>query len=175
MTAPQTKFGQSDAAALELVALLTAANTANAFCLAIAPVRLFARKLDLKDIPIADQPVAVQVVPGHDQGDRDGMGGMYNDTYGVHVLLLQVCGANVETQCPLLMQLRSEIVEYLCGKGLTCPEGTVVHPFARAQVIGHRHGPEGVYDLTRLEDHAGLFYSDIILTYKAGGLRRQDT
>ena len=181
MTTSQTKFGQSDALALQVVTLLQGANDNGftlcgdnyTFCLNIAPVRQFARKLDLTDIPNIGDPVAVQVFPGHDQSDRDGLGGIYNDTYGVHVLMLQHVAAAAETQCPWLMLLRSQIAEFLSGQGLTLeaalnrlPSGSL------ARVVAVRHGPEGVYDLARLES-TNVFYSDMILTYKAGGLRRK--
>jgi hypothetical protein len=160
-----------------VVTLLTDANTNGftlcgdpyRFCLSIAPVRQFARKLDLKDISNIGDPVAVQVFPGHDMSDRDGLGGIYNDTYGVHVLMLQHVGAEAETQCPWLMLLRSQIAEFLSGQVFTCT--AALHPFANSHIVAVRHGPEGVYDLARLES-TNVFYSDMILTNKAGGFRR---
>ena len=169
----QTTFGQSDAVALELVTALNDASDASLFCLSLKAERLFARKMDIAEIPDKDSPVNVQVFPGHDQADRVGISGIYDDLYGVHVLLQQRVGDAAETQVALLMLLRSQITKFLCSKVLSCAEGTVVDPFYRAHVVAHRHGPEGVYDLSRLESH-NLFYSDIILTYKAAGIRRNN-
>jgi hypothetical protein len=165
----QTVFGQSDAVALELVTALNAASTAKMFCLTLTAEHLFARKLDLAGIPGMTDPVGVQVFPGHDQADRDGLSGMYDDIYGVHVLLLQKVAGAAETQVPLLMQLRSQIAEFLCSRALACP--AAVHPFENARVFAHRHGPEGVYDLARLES-TNVFYSDMIVTYKTAVRRR---
>ena len=172
--ATQTTFGQTDAAARAIVTSLTTGSAT--FCLGVSPVRLFARKLDLASIPEIGQAVMIQVVPGDDLSDRLSMNGLYDDTFGVHVLMLQriadlTSGGISESQAALLMQLRSEIIEWLCARQLACP--AAVHPFAGAQVISVRHGKEGAYDLSRLETEAALFYSDIIFTYRAVGLHRR--
>ena len=177
MTAPQTIFGQSDALALKVVALLQARSDANLFCLTLTASRVFARQMDLDanaphPIPGIGSPVDVQVFPGHDQADRVGVSGQYDDIYGVHVLLQQQVGAGTaaETQCALLMQLRSQVLEFLMSQAITTTNA--VHNFTNSHVFAHRHGgKEGIYDLERLEQqHA--FYSDVIFTYKAPGLRR---
>jgi hypothetical protein len=170
----QTVFGQSDAAALELVTALNAASAAGTFCLTISAQRLFARLLDLPSIPAIGTAVSVQVFPGHDQTDRDGLSGIYDDIYGVHVLILQKVAGAAETQVPLLMQLRSQISEFLCSQALTL--AAAVHPMptgSKARAFAIRHGPEGIYDLARLES-SNVFYSDMIVTYKAGGMRRRN-
>ena len=171
MTA-QIIFGQSDAVARELVTALNDASTANLFCLSLTAETVYARKMNVTDIPKTGEPVNVQVFPGHDAADRVGISGIYDDVYGVHVLLQQHVADAPETQVPLLMLLRSQIAKFLCSKALTCPEGTVVDPFERAHVVAHRHGNEGVYDLGRLEA-LNVFYSDMIVTYRAAGLRRR--
>ena len=171
----QAVFGQTVALADALVTALNAQSASLA--LPILAVRTFARKLDLGDIPAIGEKVMLQIIPGEDLADRIAMNNLYDDTYGVHVLMLQrvsdaALGGISEAQVGCLMQLRSEIIEFLCGAMISCP--AAVHPFARARVTGVRHGAEGAYDLSRLESEAALFYSDTILTYKAAGLCRRN-
>ena len=168
---PQTVFGQSDAAARSLVTALNAASGAGAFCLSLTAATTYARRMEVGDIGNVGAPVNVQVFPGHDAADRVGFSGQYDDTYGVHVLLQQHVGAVAETQVPLLLQLRSEVAEFLMARGLTVP--AAVHAFSNAHVLGLRHGPEGVYWLDRLEQ-LNCFYADMILTYRAAGLCRRN-
>ena len=170
MTTTQTIFGQSDALALAVVDLLNDASAGKAFCLDLSASRVFARIMDLKAIPDSTSAVSVQVFPGHDQADRAGLSGPYDDTYGVHVVLQQRVGGVVETQCPLLMQLRTQITEFLAATRIDCP--AAVHPFKNAHLFAHRTADnKGVYDLMRLEEF-NAFYAEIVLTYKVPGLRR---
>ena len=168
-----TLYGQSDAVAVAVAAALTA-NSAN-FCLTVAAERLFARKLDVGAISSIGQPVTIEVIPGEDSADLAGLSRMYDDTYGCHVTLLQnigdpTRGGYSESQATLLVALRSQIVEFLAKTALVCPEA--VHPFSGAFLKHVRPPKEGdVYDLTKLES-TGLFYSELILTYKMPGLRR---
>jgi hypothetical protein len=173
---PQTVFGQSDAVAREVAAALN--GMSGAFCLPVAAEVRYARKMDIKDIGGIDEagtfpdPVNIQVIPVADQTDRTGLGGQYDDTYGVHVLLQQHVGSAAESHVPLLLQLRSEVLELLMGGLLTA--AAAVHPFVNASV-GTVRQPQGerLYDLDRLES-LNAFYSDTILTYKAAGLRRNN-
>lgn len=172
-----TKYGQSHAAALAVAALLEAADAAaGALCLDLDVQTTFVRRRKIEDIKsIADSKVSVDVIPGSDMGDREAMGGIYGETYGVHVLIQQQVSDESasepdEDQVALLVRLRSEIVEYLCPRGVTAADA--VHPFSNATIMAHRHGEEGVYDLGRLEE-SGVFYSDLILTIRAAGLRRK--
>jgi len=169
--AAQTVFGQSDAVAMELVDAFNAATTGT-FCLKLLARRRFSRMMELVDLPKITDPVDIQVFGGHDQADRVGLSGTYDDMYGVHVLIQQVVGAgeDAEAQCGRLIQLRSQISEFLMSTRLDT--NNAVHNIANSHVFSHRHGPEGVYDLNRLEK-LNAFYSDLIVTYKAPGLRRQ--
>jgi len=161
----QTTFGQADALAVELVTALNAAT----FSLGVSAERTFTRRMLVESIPGVGEDVSVQIIPGHEQMERDGQGGQYKDLYGVHVLLQQHVGAAAETQVPLLLCLRDEIVEYLCGHAVS--SDNAVHPFAGAVVQSVKHGPEGLYDLGKLESE-NVFYSDLIVTYRPASLRR---
>jgi hypothetical protein len=168
-------YGQTDAVAVEIVAALN--NASPTFCLPVAAERLFARRLDVAEISNIGDPVTVQVIPGDDMADLMGLDQIYDDTYGCHIVLLQNVtdttnnGGLSETQAALLVRLRSEIVEFLCSHALACPEA--VHPFSNARVKACRHGKEGIYDLVKLEEN-NVFYSDLIVTYRAAGLRRRN-
>lgn len=171
--------GQSDAVAVTVAAALNAASDAGAFCLDLHARRLFARKLDVADISVIGSPVTVEVIPGNDMADLVGLDGTFDDTYGCHVILLQnivdsagTTGGIDESAASMLLRLRGELVEYLCQHPINCDANTVVHPFSLARVKAIRNGPEGVYDLSRLEQ-INVFYSEIIVTYKAAGLRRR--
>ena len=177
---PQTVFGQSDAVARELATALNAADAGGAFCLRLVAEVRYARLMaisskedpTLPHIPDIGDPASVQMISAGDQGDRTSLGSTYDDTYGVHVLLQQHVGASTETQVPLLLQLRSEIMEFLLN-GTMAPTAAV-HPFKNAHVLTYKQ-PQGemLYDLDRLES-LNAFYSDTILTYKAAGLRRNN-
>ena len=168
-------YGQSDAVAVEIAAALNA-NSGN-FCLAVAAERRFARKLDVGDISSIGSAVTVQVFPGDELADLQGLDGIYDDTYGCHILILQnvanaTTGGLDEAQMQLLLALRSQIVEFVASKLLSAPDA--VHPFSRAQVKACRNdAKEGIYDLNRLEQ-TNVFYSDLIVTYKMPGLRRRN-
>ena len=169
-----TKYGQSDAVAVDIAAALTAASAT--FCLPVSAERLFARKLDIADISTIGNPVTIEVIPGDDIADLEVLDQIYDDTYGCNVVILQnildaAKGGLDETRAALLLRLRSEIVEFLCARLLSCPDA--VHPFAGAIVKACRHGKEGVYDLAKLEE-SNVFYSELIVTYKAVGLRRRN-
>jgi hypothetical protein len=174
----QTAYGQSDAVARELAAALNEASDLGAFCLRLAAEVRYARLTalgspddpDAPRIPSIGEPASVQIISAGDQGDRTSLGGTYDDTYGVHVLLQQHVGAAAETQVPLLLQLRSEVLEFLLNS--TMAPAAAVHPFKNAHVLTYKQ-PQGemLYDLDRLES-LNAFYSDTILTYKAAGLRR---
>lgn len=170
-----TTYGQSDAVAVELAAALNTASAAGEFVLTLEAERLFARKLEPADIADYHHPVTVQVIPGEEMGDSNNrLDHVYDDTYGCHALILQHIvdgikeGPNEERMRDLL-RLRSEIIEYICARRLSCPDA--VHPFEGASVVAHRHGREGIYDLNRLEE-SNVFYSDLIITYRVPGLRR---
>ncbi len=173
MTSTQTQFGQSAALADVIVAGLNGAE----FCLPVLAVRRFVRRRELKDLPGISNPVAVDVFPGVVQVDRMGLDGVYDDTYGIHVILQQsvtdtaVSGTS-EAQISLLLQLQSQIIEFLCSPLVTVPQA--VHPFRGARVMAVRNGDDGIYSLPRLED-TSAFYCDTIFTYKVGGLRRRAT
>jgi hypothetical protein len=174
MADPQTQFGQSDALALELVDGLNAASAAGRFCLRLTASRVFARKMELASLPKIGDPVDVQLFPGHDGADREGISGIYDDTYGVHIVIQQVVvdtpnGGISESQCALLMQLRTQMLDFLMSKRVDTTRA--VHNFTNAHVLACRHGKEGVYDLLKLEAF-NTFYSETILTYKVAGLRR---
>jgi hypothetical protein len=167
-----TKYGQSDAVAVEITAALN--NRSSLFCLPVSAERLFQRKLDLGDISNIGDPVTIEVFPGDESSDLMGLDRIYDDTYGCHILILQNAadvtnGGLSESQAALLLRLRSEIVEFLCSCVLACPDA--VHQFTNSIVRAVRHGKEGLYDLTRLEQ-SNVFYSEIIVTYRAVGLRR---
>jgi len=166
-------YGQSDAVAVEIAAALN--NASPTFCLAVTAERKFARKLDLSDISTIGNPVTIEVIPGDDLADLTGLDQIYDDTYGCHVVIMQnvvdeTNGGLSESQAALLLRLRSEIVEFLCSHSLSCPNA--VHPFSGARVMACRHGKEGIYNLLKLEEN-NVFYSDLITTYKAVGLRRR--
>lgn len=163
-------YGQSDAVAIELAAALNNA----AFCLPVSATRKFARLLTLETVSVIGQPVTIQVIPASELSSRVGMDGVYDDVYMCNILLLQnisTAGGLSETQAALLLRLRSQIVELVCSHVLSCPNA--VHPFERAVATACHHGNEGVYDIARLEED-GLFSSDLIVTYKASGLRRSN-
>jgi len=169
-----TKYGQSDAVALELVAALNDASPS--FCLPVAAERKFARVREIAAVSKIGESVAVHVFPGAEQSEVSGISGVYDDTYAVHVLLQQnvtdtTSGGLSESQLALLMKLRAEIIEYVCARRMSCPDA--VHPFSGAIVAKVAHGPEGVYDLARIES-MNEFYSDVIFTYRAVGLRRRN-
>lgn len=171
MAEPTPAFGQSVALADEIVAGLNAATT---FCLEIEAVRRFVRKTELADLPRIDDPVQVDVFPGMISSERNALDGVYTDTYGIHVIMQQVVadatnGGLSEAQVALLLQLQSEIVEFLCARLVTAP--FAVHPFSGARVVAVRQGDDGIYSLPRLEEH-NAFYCDTILTYRMAGLRR---
>jgi hypothetical protein len=167
-------YGQSDAVAVELAAALNTASDADAFCLKVDAKRTFARKIEVVDIAGMNDPVTIEVIPGDDLADLVGLDQIYDDAYGCHILILQNATDNMkgglsETQMQKLLQLRSEISEYLCCHALACPDA--VHPFEGARIKACRHGKEGIYDLAKLEQN-NVFYSDLIVTYRAPGLRR---
>jgi hypothetical protein len=130
------------------------------------------RDLDIKNLPTPGQPVDVQIFPGHDQADREGISGVYNDIYGIHIVMQLYTGtrAVTEAQGPGFLALRTRILEWLMSKLLTTTNA--VHNFKNSSLFAHRHPAHGVYDLVRLEE-VNAFYSEIIVTYKAPGLRRQ--
>jgi hypothetical protein len=174
----QTDYGQSEAVADQIVALLNAGT----FTLNVSAVKRFARRVDLADISQAElgQAVTVDVFPGMDNADqgavdpqRSTMNNLFTDTYGVHILIQQLVGADAtgvaEARCSNLMLLRSQIAELVMGTRLSA--ANAVHPLANIRVIGVRSAPEGVYDLARLESH-NVFESEMIVTYRAPGLRR---
>ena len=173
-------YGQTDALALAIVAILN--GVGEALCLPVAAERRFARKLDLEAIAGLGAPVTVQVFPGDDGADLDGMGPRYDDTYGCHVLILQKVGGSQagglsEDAVASLVRLRSEIIEGLCGVRIDCPNA--VHPFTTTMALAVRsarepNGAGGVYDLGRLES-GNLFYSDVVFTFKAVGLSRRNS
>lgn len=166
-------YGQTDAVAVEIAEALN--NASSNFCLEVEAERRFARKLDVSEISAIGDPVTIEVFPGDDLADLMGLDQIYDDTYGCHILILQnvkdtTNGGLSESQVALLMQLRSEIVDFICSRMLSCPDA--VHPFAGAVVKACRNGKEGIYDLVKLEKD-NVFYSDLIVTYRAVGLRRR--
>ena len=171
-------YGQTDAVAVELVTALN--NRSSSFCggdLGVSAERVFARKIDISDISVIGEDVTVEVIPGDEMSDLTGLDFIYDDTYGCHILLLQnvadtANGGLSEAQIALLLRLRSEIIDWLSGSLLSCPD--TVHPFSGAQIYAVRHGKEGIYDLEKLEQN-NIFYSDIILSYKAVGIRRKNS
>ena len=171
-------YGQSDAVAVELVTILN--NYSANFCggnLGVTAERKFARKLDYADVSTIGSDATVEVIPGDELSDLAGLDYVYDDTYGCHIVIMQnvvdeTNGGLSETQMALLLRLRSEIIDYLCGSLLDCPDA--VHPTSRMQVMAVRHGREGIYDLEKLEQ-SNVFYSDIIITYKAVGIRRKNS
>ena len=173
--AAPARYGQSHAAARAVEALLATGQTAGAFVLSIAPTTRLVRRTDQADIPVIGESVAVDCIPGDNQSDRGGIGGIYDDVYGVHIVMQQhivasATGLVSESQAALLMRLRSEMLEYLCARAINAPDA--VHPFRGAMIVAHRAGGEGVYDLARLES-GNLFYAEMILTIRASGLRRK--
>lgn len=171
-------YGQSDAVAVEIVDALN--NRSPNFCggtLGVSAERKFARRLDFSDLSVIGENATVEVIPGDDLADLAGLDYIYDDTYGCHIVILQnvtdtTNGGLKESQMALLLRLRSEIIDWLCGSALSCPDA--VHPFEGAQIFAVRHGNEGIYDLEKLEQ-LNIFYSDIIVTYKAVGIRRKNS
>jgi hypothetical protein len=168
MAGTQVIFGQSDAVALYLVDALNAASAGNVFSLKLAARRLFFRAVDIGNIPKIGEPVDVQIIPMHEQSDREGAD-RYQDVYGVHLVFQQSVGAQAQDQMPWLMLLRDQVAEYLMSKAMAVTNA--VHNFKGAHVNGVRHGKEGVYDETKLQKD-GVFYSDTILTYRTQELTR---
>lgn len=174
---PTIEYGQSDAVAVAVAAALNAASDADSMCLKVVATRKFLRRTDFKDISVIGTPVTIEVIPGVELEDLVGLGGRFDDTYGCHVTILQnvadntgTSGGLVEDQMALLLRLRSEIIELLCGGPLDCL--AAVNPFAGAPVQAVRHGKEGLYDHGHLDNN--VFYSELILTYKAAGLCRRN-
>ena len=167
---PQTVFGQTVALADVVVAMLN--NAAPGFCLPITAVRRFARLTELKDLPKTGSPVAIDIFPGTDTSERDGVAPSFSDTYAIHVLLQQHVGkdATSEGQISLLMQLRSQIAEFLMPRRYEAK--AAVHPFTNIPVVHIGHGKEGVYDLVRLEE-LQVFYAEMIVMFNAPGLGRK--
>ena len=151
-------YGQSDAVAVELT---TALNNWGSFILSISATRRFARKLDISTIANIDEDVTVEVIPGDDMADLTGLDQIYDDTYGCHIVLMQnvadlTSGGLSEAQMALLLQLRSEIIEFLCSRRLDAPDA--VHPIVNARIHAVRHGREGIYDLEKLEQNNIFFF-----------------
>ncbi len=165
MADPQTIFGQADAAAVELAEALNDAT----FSLEVSATRTFVRRIEIGDVPAVGEAVGIQVIPTYEQTDSVGLSGQYDDLYGVTLVIQQQVAGDGETQVPLLLRLRSEIIELLCGTTLTTT--AAVHGYARARVQSVRHGQEGLYDLARLESE-NVFYSALTIVYKAAALRR---
>jgi hypothetical protein len=138
---------------------------------------VFPRILDVGAIANIGQPVTINVYAGEDSGDLTGLSHIYDDTYGCHVVIMQnlsdsTAGGYSDSQATLLLALRAQIVDFLASKKVSCPEA--VHPFAGAFLTHFRPPKEGdVYDLGKLMS-TGLFYSEMILTYKMPGLRRRN-
>ena len=164
----QTQFGQTVALADNIVAFLTgyAAN----FCLPIKAERLFARVFALPDVPATatSQPVLVEIIPNEDIETRNGASTSFAATYSVNALILAKvgAGADAESRCSVLMQLRSQIIESL--KKQFFFGAAAVHPFTRAFLTAART-PEkqGPYLLNRLIEEQ-VFDSETVLTFRVG-------
>ena len=139
----------------------------SAFCLRLKAQRRFAILDDLTKLPKIGTPVQIDVFAGHEQEQRQGLSRVFLANYSVHILIQQFVGADTvaETQCALLMRLRSEIIDAL--KGIDQRVDDAVRPYFPAGLITISHGPEGPYDLTKLAATLCVFSSDTILTYKA--------
>lgn len=171
---PQTTFGQTTALADAIVTTLNAAQAANTFCLPITAERRFLRKFYLKadgtwtaSVPKIGEAVSIEVFAGDELEGRQGGGRtpIFAATYGIHIVLTQHVGAQTETQCPLLMLLRSQIVELLKPLGLAVT--AALHPFFPAVLDAVTHSKDdGPYDLNLLAA-MNVFSSELILTYKA--------
>jgi hypothetical protein len=165
---PQTVFGQSDALALALVALIGA--KAGTLVLPVTAERRFSRKDDLPDIPTFADPVSIDVFPDVEVTERFGMHS-FTSQYAVHLYIQQqVSGAlDPEAQCALLCQLRSQIIEGLKAYGpLPVTNAVVAFPGAGAVLVHAKSADKGLYDLGRLESEH-VFESDTILLFKAAG------
>ena len=163
MTDAQTTFGQTTALAKAIVAVLTAQN----YVMEIAAGLRFERRTNLTDVPDMNSPAAVDVFPGVDMEERKGLSSGFVAKYGIHVIIQQQCGTAVETQFPILMQLRSQIIETIKGLAQPFCVNNAVHPFGGAAATHVASGPAGGYDMAELEQIPGLFYSDTIFTFIA--------
>jgi hypothetical protein len=170
MSEPQTIFGQTTALANAVVAFLQAKDTAGAFVLSIAPQRRIVERTDIKEVPLINAPVLVDIYPGNDAEERQGLSGTFMAHYVLNMVMQQKAGSSAETQGLLLLQLRTQIIEAM--KQPYAPTSgqfqipSAVQPF-QATLVNVATPKEGAYDMQRLVGDAGLFYSDTILTFRA--------
>ncbi len=166
----QTTFGQTDSLALAVVAWLN--DAARAFVVPIFAERRFARKTELKDIPIAGEPVSVDVFIGHETGERSHDGTRYSlapvfsSTYGVNIFIQQRVGGmdDPEAQVSILVLLRGQIIDQLRQTRFNLTNS--VRPINGAVCVSHQNGDKGPYNLERLEGD-NTFESDTIFVFKA--------
>jgi hypothetical protein len=159
----QTVFGQTDALALAVSDWINA-NSAT-FCLPVAAERRFRLVSDLPSIPTTSESVSVDVFPDIEVGERQGISTAFHSEYAIHIYIQQQTGTDEESQCAILTQLRSEIIEGLKTRAFDLTNA--VHPVSRVFLNHIKNADkEGLYSLSRLiEFH--VFESDTILIFKA--------
>lgn len=166
----QTTFGQTDALALAIVTWLN--DAARNFVIPISAERRFARKTELKDIPIAGEPASVDVFIGNDAGERSHDGTRYSlapvfsSTYGVNIFIQQRVGGMEapEAHTAILVLLRGQIIDQLRQTRFNLTNA--VRPVNGVLCVSHQNGDKGPYNLERLEGD-NTFESDTIFVFKA--------
>ncbi len=158
-------FGQTDALARAVVEWLN--NHVMDFCTPIAAQRRFRLIDDLTALPDHESPAAVDVFPGGETGDREGISTAFASSYAIHIVIQQqLSGASdKEAQCAQLAQLRSEIIEGLKLRAFDLT-ATAVHPVKNVFLAQIRSSDKGLYNLSKLME-LHVFESDTILVFKA--------
>jgi len=164
--AQQQIFGQTHALARAVADWI---NNSTGFCLSVEAETRFHLISELPKIPGVSDPVSVDVFPGGENSDRQGISTAFLSLYTVHVYLQQQLSGGMneqEAQCALLVQLRSDILEGLKLRKFHLTNA--VHPVSNVflseikVVAGETLG----YNLARLLQH-NVFESDSILVFKA--------